>query len=298
VVNAEPSLEPSFPFVVAVSLFDSAEEEFVFDQGEVLVGRSSAADLHIAHPAISRRQLTIQRIIPPAAFLGRPRFRIVPHSAKNPLYVNGVVAIEGSLGFGDVLAVGETRLVLRKARRRSTAKLTPMRVALGVTAMMTLGLVAWSALLPSPPAAVVSLPPVKLFANLPRVGCNDVVTCTERARTAHQHGKSFAKQAGAVPGAWYHASIELYRAAEFERLSGRRIDGLESVRDDLRVAATAAEQIYNDLQFRLARDLRANDAQSLRDTIGQIVAVVPDEHHPMRVQLDQYLRDHPLPHKD
>ena len=74
-MNAEPSLKESFPFVVAVSLYDTAEEEFVFDQGEVLVGRSSAADLHIAHPAISRRQLTIQRIIPPAAFLGRPRFR-------------------------------------------------------------------------------------------------------------------------------------------------------------------------------------------------------------------------------
>ena len=63
------------------------------------------------------------------------------------------------------------------------------------------------------------------------------------------------------------------------------------------VAATTAEQIYNDLQFRLARDLRANDAESLRETIAQIVAVVPDEHHPMRVQLEQYLRDHPLPQK-
>ncbi|MCU1280146.1 MAG: Inner rane component of cytoplasmic domain [bacterium] len=289
-VNAE-----SFPFVVAVSLYDTAEEQFVFDQPEVIVGRSPEADLHVAHPAISRRQLTIQRIIPP---IGRPRFRIVPHAAKNPLYVNGVPAVEGSLGFGDVVAVGETRLVLRKARRRAATKLSPMRIAIGATALLTLGLVAWTALAPPPAASVVSLPPVKLFANLPRVGCNDPVTCTERARTAYQHGKSFAKQAGAVAGAWYHAAIELYRAAEFERLSGRRIDGLESVREDLRAAATAAEQLYNDLQFRLARDLRANDAASLRETIAQIVAVVPDEQHPMRVQLDQYLRDHPLPHKE
>jgi hypothetical protein len=296
-VGAERSLEQSFPFIIAVSLYDSAEEAFEFDQSEVLVGRSSAADLHVAHPAISRKQLTIQRIIPPAAFLGRPRFRVVPHAGKNAVYVNGVVAVEGSIGFGDVVAVGETRLVLRKARRRVPAKLSPMRVAIGVTALMTVALVAWSALSPPPPAAVVTLPPVKLFANLPRVGCNDPVTCAERARTAYQHGKTFSKQAGAVPGAWYHASIELYRAAEFERLSGQRIAGLESVRDDLRVAATSAEQIYNDLQFRLARDLRANDAASLRETIAQIVAVVPDEHHPMRVQLDQYLRDHPLPQK-
>ena len=297
-VGGDASLRQSFPFVVAVSLYDSAEEEFEFDQGEVLVGRSSQADLHVAHPAISRRQLTIQRIIPPAAFLGRPRFRLVPHPAKNAVYVNGVVAVEGSLGFGDVVAVGETRIVLRKARRRAVTRLSPMRLAIGTTALLTLGLVAWSALRPPPPPPPVTLPAVKLFVNLPRVGCNDPVTCTERARTAYQHGKTFAKQAGAVPGAWYHASIELYRAAEFERLSGQRIAGLESVRDDLRVAATAAEQIYNDLQFRLARDLRANDAESLRETIAQIIAVVPDERHPMRVQLEQYLRDHPLPKKD
>jgi hypothetical protein len=298
VVNAEPSSRQSFPFVVAVSLYDTAEEQFVFDQGEVLVGRGASADLHLAHPAISRRQFTIQRIIPPAAFVGRPRFRIVPHEAKNPVYVNGVPAVEGSLGYGDVVAVGETRLVLRKARRRSTTRVTPMRAAIAGTALLTLALVVWSALSPPPAPVAVTLPPVKLFANLPRVGCNDPVTCTERARTAYQHGKSFAKQAGAVPGAWYHAAIELYRAAELERLSGHRIEGLESVRDDLRVAATSAEQIYNDLQFRLARDLRANDAESLRDTIAQIVAVVPDEEHPMRKQLDQYLREHPLPKKN
>ena len=296
-VGAEPSHKQSFPFVVAVSLYDSAEEEFEFDQGEVLVGRGAAADLHVAHPAISRRQLTIQRIIPPAAFLGRPRFRLVPHPAKNPVYLNGVVAVEGSLDFGDVLAVGEARIVLKKARRRALTRLSPMRAAIGATALGTLALVAWSALRPAPPPPPVTLPPVKLFVDLPRVGCNDAVTCTERARTAYQHGKTFAKQAGAVPGAWYHAAIELYRAAEFERLSGQRIAGLESVRDDLRVAATTAEQIYNDLQFRLARDLRANDAESLRETIAQIVAVVPDERHPMRVQLEQYLRDHPLPQK-
>ena len=295
-MNAE-SLRDSFPFIVAVSLYDTAEVEFVYDQGEVLVGRGPEADLHVAHPAISRRQLTIQRIIPPASFLGRPRFRIVPHAAKNPLYVNGVPAVEGSLDFGDVVAVGETRLVLRKARR-ARGKLTPMRIGIAVAALTTLALVAWSALGPSPPQTYVTLPAVKLFANLPRVGCNDTVTCSERARTAYQHGKSFAKQAGAVPGAWYHAAIELYRAAEFERLSGQRLEGLETVREDLRVAATSAEQIYNDLQFRLARDLRANDAESLRDTIAQIVAVVPDEEHPMRKQLDQYLREHPLPKKN
>lgn len=295
-MNPESSpLKSSFPFVVAVSLYDTAEVEFVYDQGEVLVGRSAEADLHLAHPAISRKQLTIERILPP---IGRPRFRIVPHPAKNPLYVNGVPAVEGSLDFGDVVAVGEARLVLRKARRRGRGLVTPMRAAIAVAALTTLALVAWSALAPPPPQSYVVLPAVKLFANLPRVGCNDVVTCSERARTAYQHGKSFAKQAGAVQGAWYHAAIELYRAAEFERLSGQRLDGLETVREDLRVAATNAEQIYNDLQFRLARDLRANDAASLRETIAQLVAVVPDENHPMRVQLDQYLREHPLPHKD
>lgn len=283
----------SFPFIVAVSLFDTPEEQFVFDQPEVTVGRSADADLHVAHPAISRRQLTIQRILPK---VGRPRFRIVPHVAKNQVLVNGVPAVEGSIVFGDVVAVAETRLVLRKARRPA-GKLSPMRLGIAVAALVALVLVALALAPARDDGGGLALPQVKLFANLPQVGCADAVTCAERARTAYTHGRTYAKQAASVPGGWYRAAMEFYRAHEYQRLSGQRLAGLEDVREQLRASASAAEAIYNDLQFRLGRDLRANDPEALRETIAALVAVVPDEQHPLRVHLAEYLREHPLPPK-
>ncbi|MCU1280057.1 MAG: Inner rane component of cytoplasmic domain [bacterium] len=283
-----------FPFVVGVALFDTPEEQFVFDQDEVVIGRSPDADLHVAHPAISRRQLTIQRILPK---VGRPRFRIVPEpAAKNQVLVNGVPAVEGSIVFGDVVAVAETRLTLRKASgvRRT---LNPMRLAIAGSALVALVLVVLALTPARHDGGGPSLPQVKLFVHLPRDSCADAVTCGERARTAYTHGRTHAKQAASVPGGWYHAAIEFYRAYEFQRLSGTQIAGLEDVRERLRVAATSAESIYNDLQFRLARDLRANNPEALRETINLIVLVVPDEEHPLRVHLNQFLREHPLPPK-
>jgi FHA domain-containing protein len=283
-----------FPFVVAVALYDTPEEQFVFDQDEVTVGRSAAADLHVAHPAISRRQFTIQRILPK---VGRPRFRIVPCSeAKNQVLVNGVPAVEGSIVFGDVVAVAETRLTLRKAGR-ARGKLAPMRLAIAASALLALILVVIGLAPAHKGGAAPSLPQVKLFVHMPRVSCADAVTCVERARTAYTHGRTHAKQAQSVPGGWYHAALEFYRAYEFQRLSGQTIAGLEDVREQLRQSAISAEAVYNDLQFRLARALRANDPEALRETIAQIVLVVPDEEHPLRVHLTQYLREHPLPPK-
>ncbi|MDB4966257.1 MAG: Inner rane component of cytoplasmic domain [Myxococcales bacterium] len=286
--------ESTFPFVVAVSLFDTPEEQFIFDQPEVMVGRCADADLHIAHPAFSRRQLTIQRIVPR---IGRPRFRIVPHATTNPVLVNGIPAVEGSIVFGDVVAVAETRIVLRKARRRSALKVTPLRIALGVIGVLSVAMVTRLALMPVRPGPAMVMPQFKLFYNLPQVSCADATTCIERARTAYTHAKTYTKQAASVPGGWYHATMELYRAHELERQSGRRIAGLENVRAELTTAATSAESIYNDLQFRLARDLRANDPDALRETIAMLVLVVPDEQHPLRQKLNEYLREHPLPPK-
>ena len=281
-----------FPFVVAVSLFDTPEEQFVFDQDEVVVGRSVEADLHVAHPSISRRQFTIQRILPK---VGRPRFRIVPHAAKNQVFVNGVLAVEGSIVFGDVVAVAETRLTLRKAGRAAAWK--PMRIAIVGSALVALLLVALALTPSGQGGGGAALPQVKLFVHLPRVSCADTPTCIERARTAYTHGRTHAKQAVSVPGGWYHAALEFYRAFEFQRLSGQTIAGLEDVKEQLRASANSAEAIYNDLQFRLGRDLRANDPEALRETIGLIVLVVPDEEHPLRAYLAQYLREHPLPPK-
>jgi hypothetical protein len=291
--RASQKSDKVFPFVVAVALYDTPEEQFVFDQDQVVVGRSADADLHVAHPAVSRRQLTIERILPK---VGRPRFRIVPHAATNPVFVNGMPAVEGSIVFGDVIAVAETRLVLRKAGR-AAGGLSPMRLAIVGCGLAALVLVAVALMPRARLAAAPSLPQVKLFVHLPRVSCADRPTCIERARTAYTHGRTYAKQAVSVPGGWYHAALEFYRAWDFQRLSGQPIAGLEDVREELRQAAGSAEAVYNDLQFRLARDLRANDPEALRDTINQLVLVIPDEEHPLRAYLTQYLREHPLPPK-
>jgi hypothetical protein len=288
--------ERAFPFVVSVALFDTAEEPFEFDQDEVVVGRGRDVDLQLAHPAVSRRQLTIQRIVPP---IGRPRFRIVPHAAKNDTYVNGVPAVEGSLAIGDVVAVGETRLTLRRATRRAGARrLTPLRAAILVVGVLAVALVARNLLEPPGGASEGPLPALKLFARLPQVSCPDLPTCTERARTAYTHGRTYTKQAASLPGAWYKASLSFYRAAEFQRHAGRPLPGLEDVRERLKESAAAAEAIYNDLQFRLTRDLAGHDPEALRATIAQLIAAVPDEEHPIRQRLALYLRDHPLPVKE
>ena len=290
--GAEPETS-TYPFIVAVALYDTPEEQFVFDQDEVVVGRSADVDLHVAHPAISRRQFTIQRILPK---VGRPRFRIVPEAAaKNQVFVNGAPAVEGSIVFGDVVAVAETRLTLRKASR--AARIAPVRLAM--LAAGALALVAFAlALMPKRrDLTPVPVPQVKLFVHLPRVSCADTATCMERARTAYTHGRTYAKQAVSVPGGWYHAAIEFWRAWEFQRLSGQTIPELADTRERLRAAANSAEAVYNDLTFKLGRDLGANDPEALRDTINQLVLVVPDEEHPLRAYLQQYLHDHPLPPK-
>jgi len=284
------------PFDIEVSLYDTGAQSFSFDQDRVLVGRSDSADLRLRHAAVSRRHLTIERIVPP---VGRPRFRIVPHPAKNTPYVNGVPAVEGSLAYGDVVAIGEVRLVLRKAAAPSTgARLTPMRAVIAVAGVCTLVLIGQLILGSGAGADSTALPPIKLFANLPPLGCGDAVTCAERARVSYQHGKTYARQAASLPGGWYRASLEFYRALEFQRLAGKPVPGLEDARDQLRIAANSAETLYNDLQFRLSRDLKSGDAEALRATVDALVAAVPDEHHPIRVRLDEYLRDHPLPKKE
>jgi hypothetical protein len=281
----------SFPFLVGVSLHDSAMKEFAFDQDRVLIGRAEDADLQIVHQAIGRHQLTIERIIPP---IGQPRFRIVPHPATNPVIMSGVPAVEGALRIGEPIAIGETRLVLLRPRPAGTG-LTPARLAIvGLAAVATV--VCAVALFGGPPASAPDALVVdKLFTRLPNVVCLDSRQCIERARVAYEHGKTYAKQGSSVAGNWYRAAMEFYRADQFERLSRTRIAGLEDARGRLEQAADAAEAIFNDLQFRLTRELKVNDPRALRKTIDALQAMVPDEEHPIRVRLAEYLRTHPLP---
>lgn len=284
-------------YEVCVSLYDAAAQSFELDADSILVGRGADCDVQLLHRDLSRRQLRIDRVIAPD---GELRFRVIPEpGVRNPVLLNGKPAIEQAIRYGDVLAVGEARLVLRRARARRDAKAGPSKVrlaAMGAVLVALVGVVALSSG-SAPSLAPLHLEQQKLFAHLPEVSCADPTACVERARAAFAHGQTYAKQGASVPGNWYRAALEFYRAAQFERLAGGPAPGLERLADHLADAARRAETTYNDLQFQLARDLKAGDAAALRDTIDAILLVVPDENHPIRQTLAEYVRLHPLPKK-
>jgi hypothetical protein len=141
---------------------------------------------------------------------------------------------------------------------------------------------------------VAPLPADKLFAHLPTVSCSDARQCSERARVAYAHGLTYAKQGPSVAGSWYRAAIEFYRADQFARLAGAPVPGLEDTRERLAFCAGTADTLFNDLQFRLARELKGDDARALHRTIDALEATIPDEQHPVRVKLAEYLRSHQL----
>jgi len=286
---------PRHPFLVAVSLYDTPLVSFGFDQDRVVVGRGDDVDLQLAHAAVARRQLTIERVVPP---IGPPRFRIVPHQpSRNPVLLNGAPAVEQAIAYGDVVAVGETRLVLLPPPPSARAGLTPLKAAIVVVVALLAAAMAALLLVGGNPASERAAPIAneKLFAHLPTVTCAEPRECSERARVAYAHGKMYAKQAASVAGNWYRAAMEFYRAGELERLSGARIAGLEDARERLAFCAATADTLFNDLQFRLQRELKGDDAPALHRTIEALEALVPDEDHPIHAQLAEYLRAHPLP---
>jgi hypothetical protein len=259
----------------------------------VVVGRARDADLQVRHAAVARKQLTIERVISPIG----SRFRVIPHESRNPVLVNGKTAVEGAIKFGDVVAIGEVRLMLEPSPRADEPE-TPAKRAIqtAVVVVMPIVLGAAIALFASSRGPAVPAPELndKLFANLPVVSCFDPDTCAERARQAHAHARTFARQGNTVAGNWYRAAIELYRAREFQRLAGQPIAGLEDLQDRLRESAVAAETVYEDLLFQLARDVKAHDVAELRKTIHKLEAALPDAEHPIRVKLAEYLRDNPV----
>jgi hypothetical protein len=281
-------------YTIAVSLYNSEPRFFEFDQERVLIGRSAHADLQLRHAAASRRQLVIERVLQP--FSG-PRFRLVPLGKRNPTLLNGVVAIEGALHVGDLIAVGEVRLAL--VRRRREQRSSPRaRLTLGLMAALALVTAVGLFRVATPRSRRSPIAEEKLFARLPTLTCPDAQSCAGRARQAYAHGKSYARQGGISPGNWYRATIAFYQALEFERQSGAAVDGLEDAAERLRRSAFAAELVFQDLQFRLARALEADDRLGLRQTVAELSAAVPDEEHPIRVKLADYLRAHPLPDKE
>jgi hypothetical protein len=276
-------------FDLLVSLYDTTPQGFSFDQERVVVGRGADVDLQITHAAVARRQFTIERVIPPR---GTPRFRVVPQTSINPVLRNGKPAVEGALVFGDALAVAEVRVTLR---RPLPARKKPSGVRVAIVALSALALVSTLFLFTDRLASNrVAMTNEGLFAHLPEVGCEEPRQCSERAKLAYAHGKTYAKQGASVPGNWYRAAIEFYRAEGFQKAAGQTVPGLEDVRTRLRETSETAEAHFNDLLFRMNRQSEAGDLSAVTRTIAEIEAMVPDEDHPIRVRLAEYRREHSI----
>ena len=289
------------PFTLLVSLVGDRPQRYTFDQPKVLVGRGVQADLRIEHQAMSRSQFLLERGVGSA---GEPRFRITPYETTNPTYVNDRPAVEGTLTPGDLIAVGDVRVVLeRKVQRAEPAKkkdeITPLRmVLLAATTLMAL----WVGYLvfggsDEPDAGDLATTQTRLFADLPQVTCASPVECDTRAHDAYSRGKKLLQQAGADPGNYYRATLELDKATRFRDQSGRPLPDMADVSALEGKARTEAEAQFQDAKFRLSRAIAAGDLKRCAVEAALLSRIVPDPSHPYRIKLDAYRRTLPKEQK-
>jgi hypothetical protein len=279
---------------------------FAFDQDRVLVGRGADADLRIEHAAVARAQFLVERGVGSA---GEPRYRITPFETTNPTYVNERPAVEGTLTPGDVISVGDVRVVLERKVPSSSAAdagagkkrdVPPLRmILLGVTTLMALyvGYLLFGGD-DGEGAGDLATAQVKLFLDEPKVSCGNPIECDTRAHDAYARGKKLLAQAGADPGNLYRAAKELERAARFREQSGRPLADMADVDAQLEAARSRAEAEFHDARFRLSRAIAKNDTKTCALEAALLASIVPDERHPYRVKLDAYRRTLPRPGKE
>jgi hypothetical protein len=292
-----PAVGDERPFTLLVSLVGERPARYTFDQGRVMVGRGQAADLRIEHACISREQFLLERGVGSA---GEPRFRITPLETVNPTMVNDRQAVEGTLTPGDLIAVGDIRVVLeRKVQRAEPQKkkeeISPLRmILLGATTLMAL----WVGYLvlggsDEPDAGDLATTQTKLFGDLPAVTCGNPIECDTRAHDAYGRAKKLLAQSGADPGNFYRAALELDKAVRFRDQSGRPLADMADVSALSEKTRAQAEAEFQDAKFRLSRAIAAGDMHRCSVEATLLARIVPDAQHPYRVKLDAYRRTLP-----
>jgi hypothetical protein len=290
-------MEETRPFTLLVCLVGERPTKFTFDQPKVTVGRGTDADLRIEHAAFSRTQFLLERGVGSA---GEPRFRITPYETTNPTLVNDRPAVEGTITPGDLIAVGDVRVSLeRKLQRAETQKkkdeIPPLRmILLGATTLMALyvGYLIFGGS-DEPDATDLATAQTKLFAELPAVTCGNPIECDNRAHDAYGRGRKLAAQAGADPGNYYRAALELDKAVRFRDQSGRPLADMADVNALSEKAKAQAEAEFQDAKFRLSRAIAAGDLKRCSTEALLLARIVPDPQHPYRVKLDAYRRTLP-----
>jgi FHA domain len=292
------------PFTVLVSLTGGKAARFAFDQDRVLVGRGLDADLRIEHAAVARAQFLIERGVGSA---GEPRYRITPYEATNPTYVNDRAAVEGTLTPGDVVAIGDVRVVLeRKVPRlgkgetgaQKKDQIPPLRAALLAAVMLMALWVGWLLFAGGEDAGAGDLATAqtKMFLddNAP-VRCSNPVECDNRAHDSYARAKKYLATAGADPGNLYRAALEFDRAAHFREQSGRPLADIADVGAQADQARARAEAEFQDARFRLSRAIAQGDLRRQADEAAGLARILPNDHHPYRIKLDAYRRTLPKP---
>jgi hypothetical protein len=284
------------PFTLLVSLVGERPAKFTFDQPRVTVGRGAEADLRIEHAAISRTQFLLERGL---GSVGESRFRITPYETTNATLVNDRPAVEGTLTPGDLIAVGDVRVVLerqlQKTQDRKKNQITPVRmILLAATTVMAL----WVGFMvfgggEEPDAGDLANTQTKLFADLPAVTCGNPIECDTRAHDAYIRGKKLSAQAAADPGNYYRAALELDKAVRFRVQSGRPLPDMADVEALADKARAQAESEFQDAKFRLSRAIEANDMKRCAAEATLLARIVPDPQHPYRIKLDAYRRNLP-----
>ncbi len=289
------------PFTLLVSLVGGKPARYAFDQDRVLVGRGTQSDLRIEHAAISRAQFLLERGVGSA---GEPRYRITPYESTNPTLVNDRPAVEGTLTPGDVVAIGEIRVVLErkvpKAQKAPGAKkdqIPPLRAVLlaAVTAMaLWVGYMVFAGG-DDNGAAELETAEVKMFLAGIDVRCSNPVECDTRAHDSYARAKKYLATVGADPGNLYRAALEFDRAGRFREQSGRPLADIADVSAQAEQARARAEAEFQDARFRLSRARAAGDLKRQAEEAALIARILPDDHHPYRVKLDAYRRTLPKP---
>jgi hypothetical protein len=290
-------MEEARPFTLLVSLVGERPQKFTFDQARVMVGRGADADLRIEHAAISRAQFLLERGV---GSVGEPRFRITPYETTNPTLVNDRPAVEGTIMPGDLVAIGDVRLILERKIQKAQAQekkadIPPMRmVLLGATTLMALvvGYLVFG--VPDEgDAGDLATTQTKLFADLPAVTCGNPIECDNRAHDAYSRAKKLSAQANADPGNYYRAALEFDKAVRFREQSGRPLADIADVNALSERARAQAEAEFQDAKFRLSRAIAAGDVKRCATEATLLSRIVPDPQHPYRIKLDAYRRTLP-----
>lgn len=284
-------------FALLVSVIGGKPIRYVFDQDRLVVGRGHGADLRIEHAAVARSQFVLER---GAGSAGEPRYKILPYDTTNPTYVNDLSAVTGTLSPGDVIAVGDIRVVLERRLKARDAigkkpELPLLRVLL-ITATLGMALGVGYLLLAGAPAtegAELAAAETRLFQEPAQVKCANPIECDTRAHDAYARGRKLMTQAGADPGNWYRAALELDRAARFGALAARPLPDIADVDAQIEAARARADAEFNDARFRLQRAIATGDLRRQAEEAALLARLVPDERHPYRTKLDAYRRTLP-----